>query len=84
MAKNQPIRKDLAMTGELSLRGKVLPVGGIKEKVIAAKRAGVKTVILPADNRKDWDDLTDLIKAEVDIHFAETYDDVYRIAFSDS
>ena len=49
-----------------------------------AKRAGVKTVILPADNRKDWDDLTDLIKAEVDIHFAETYDDVYRIAFSDS
>ena len=80
---DQPIRKDLAMTGELSLRGKVLPVGGIKEKVIAAKRSGVRTVILPADNRKDWDDLTDLIKAEVDIHFAENYDEVYKIAFSE-
>ena len=65
LARDQPIRRDLAMTGELSLRGKVLPVGGIKEKVIAAKRAGVKTVILPADNRKDWDDLTDLILGPV-------------------
>ena len=83
LAMDQPIRKDLAMTGELSLRGKVLPVGGIKEKVIAAKRSGVLTVILPADNRKDWDDLTDLIKAEVDIHFAENYDEVYKIAFSE-
>lgn len=83
LAMDQPIRKDLAMTGELSLRGKVLPVGGIKEKVIAAKRSGVRTVILPADNRKDWDDLTDLIKAEVDIHFAENYDEVYKIAFSE-
>ena len=100
LAKNQPIRRDLAMTGELSLRGKVstnlvllspstpsvqvLPVGGIKEKVIAAKRAGVTTVILPADNRKDWDDLTDLIKADVEVNFAENYDDVYKIAFSDT
>ena len=83
LAMDKPIRKDLAMTGELSLRGKVLPVGGIKEKVIAAKRSGVRTVILPADNRKDWDDLTDLIKAEVDIHFAENYDEVYKIAFSE-
>jgi len=82
LARDQPIRRDLAMTGELSLRGKVLPVGGIKEKVIAAKRAGVKTVILPADNRKDWDDLTDLIRADVDVHFAENYDQVYKIAFS--
>ena len=63
---------------------KVLPVGGIKEKVIAAKRAGVTTVILPADNRKDWDDLTDLIKADVEVNFAENYDDVYKIAFSET
>merc|ERR1712045_868446 len=84
LAMDKPIRKDLAMTGEISLRGKVLPVGGIKEKVIAAKRAGVTTVILPADNRKDWDDLTDLIKADVDVNFAETYDDVYKIAFSET
>lgn len=59
-------------------------MGGIKEKVIAAKRAGVTTVILPADNRKDWDDLTDLIKADVEVNFAENYDDVYKIAFSDT
>lgn len=83
LARDKAIRRDLAMTGELSLRGKVLPVGGIKEKVIAAKRAGVKTVILPADNRKDWDDLTDLIKADVDVYFAENYDEVYKIAFSE-
>ena len=72
------------MTGEISLRGKVLRVGGIKEKVLAAKRAGVTTVILPADNRKDWDELSDLIKADVDVNFAENYNDVYRIAFSET
>ena len=83
LAKNQPIRKDLAMTGELSLRGKVLPVGGIKEKVIAAKRAGVTTVILPSDNKKDWDDLSEQIKTDVNVHFAENYDEVYKIAFSE-
>ena len=80
---DKPIKKDLAMTGELSLRGKVLPVGGIKEKVIAAKRAGVTTVILPSDNRKDFDDLSELIKNDVEVHFAEDYDEVYKIAFSE-
>merc|ERR1719228_2651926 len=83
LATNKPVKKDLAMTGELSLRGKVLPVGGIKEKVIAAKRAGVTTVILPHENRKDFDDLSDLIKSDVDVHFAENYDEVYKIAFSE-
>ena len=81
LALNKPVRENLAMTGEISLRGKILPVGGIKEKVLAAKRAGVDTVILPADNRKDFDDLPDLVKQDVTVHFAETYDDVYRIAF---
>jgi len=81
LALNRPVRENLAMTGEISLRGKILPVGGIKEKVIAAKRAGVDTVILPADNRKDFDDLPDLVKKDVTVHFAETYNDVYRIAF---
>ena len=83
LASDKPIKKDLAMTGELSLRGKVLPVGGIKEKVIAAKRSGVTTIILPADNRKDFDELSDLIKSDVEVHFAENYDEVYKIAFSE-
>lgn len=83
LALDKPIITDLAMTGELSLRGKVLPVGGIKEKVIAAKRAGVTKVILPADNRKDFDDLPDLIKEGVTVHFVENYDQVYKIAFSE-
>ena len=63
------------------MRGKVLPVGGIKEKVIAAKRAGVDTVVLPSDNRKDYDDLPQVIKDDVNVHFAENYEDVFRIAF---
>jgi len=81
LATGKPVNADLAMTGELSLLGRVLPVGGIKEKVIAAKRSGVKTIILPKDNRKDYDDLPQLIKDDVTIHFAETYSDVYNIAF---
>jgi len=81
LATGRPIQSNLAMTGELSLRGKVLPVGGIKEKVIAAKRAGVTTVILPKDNRKDFDDLPQLVKDDVTVHFAEHYKDVFNMAF---
>ena len=84
LATGMPVRENLAMTGEISLRGKILPVGGIKEKVIAAKRAGVDTVILPADNKKDYDDLPELVKDDVHVHFAETYEDVYKIAFPQS
>ena len=81
LATGRPVRENLAMTGEISLRGKILPVGGIKEKVIAAKRAGVDTVILPSENRKDYDDLPQLVKDDVNVHFADTYQDVYKIAF---
>ena len=81
LAMKTPVRKNLAMTGEISLRGKILPVGGIKEKVIAAKRAGVDTVILPNDNRKDFDDLPEVVKSDVKVHFAENYDDVFKVAF---
>lgn len=84
LALNKPVRPNLAMTGEISLKGKVLPVGGIKEKVIAAKRAGVDTVILPNDNRKDFDDLPQVVKDDVIVHFADTYEDVYKIAFESS
>ncbi|KAL4709466.1 hypothetical protein ACJJTC_012803 [Scirpophaga incertulas] len=73
--------RELAMTGELSLTGQVLPVGGIKEKIIAAKRSGVKCVVLPEENRRDFDDLPAFIRDGMDVHFANTYDDVFRIAF---
>ncbi|XP_077254304.1 lon protease homolog, mitochondrial isoform X2 [Temnothorax americanus] len=82
LAKNQAIRQDVAMTGELSLMGKVLPVGGIKEKVIAAKRVDVKCIILPDENKKDFNDLPKYITDGLEVHFASTYDDVYRICFT--
>ena len=84
LATGKPVRQNFAMTGEISLRGKILAVGGIKEKVIAAKRAGVDTVILPADNRKDFEDLPAMIKNDISVHYAETYQDVYNIAFESS
>lgn len=81
LATGKPVRSDVAMTGEISLSGTVLPVGGIKEKILAAKRAGIKTILLPVDNEKDWVDLEDEVKNGVDIKFATTYDDVYQVAF---
>ena len=75
-----PVRRDVAMTGEITLTGLVLPVGGIKEKVLAARRAGIKTVILPRDNRKDLRELPDHVKAEMEFHFAERLDDVIAVA----
>nr|XP_002131849.1 lon protease homolog, mitochondrial isoform X2 [Ciona intestinalis] len=81
LALNQPIRQDIAMTGELSLTGKVLPVGGIKEKTLAAKRAGVSCLIFPRENAKDFNDLAEYIKAGVETHFVEHYSEVFEIAF---
>ncbi|KAJ6218681.1 hypothetical protein RDWZM_004493 [Blomia tropicalis] len=82
LALNRPVRPNLAMTGEISLTGKVLPVGGIKEKIIAAKRAGVNTIILPDDNRKDFDDLQQFIQEGLVVHFVSHYNQVYDIAFN--
>lgn len=81
LAFNTPVRQNLAMTGEISLTGKVLPVGGIKEKIIAAKRSGVRCVIMPSENQKDYADLQDFIVQGMEVHFVEKYDDVFRIAF---
>lgn len=84
IAINKPAKQNIAMTGEISLTGKILPVGGIKEKVIAAKRSGVKTVILPFENQKDYNDLQSYIKSDLDVHFVKHYDDIYKIAFDNS
>jgi ATP-dependent Lon protease len=74
------IRRDIAMTGEITLRGKVLPIGGLKEKLLAAHRAGIFEAILPEDNRKDLADLPDLIKNTMKLHFVEEMDQVLQIA----
>jgi len=70
------VRADVAMTGEISLRGVVLPVGGIKEKCVAAARAGIRTVILPARNRRDWDDIPESARARLEFVWAEKIEDV--------
>ena len=75
-----PVRRDIAMTGEITLRGKVLPIGGLKEKLLAAHRAGIREAILPADNMKDLADLPDLIKNEMKLNWVEQMDEVLEIA----
>jgi ATP-dependent Lon protease len=76
------VRNDTAMTGEITLSGLVLPVGGIKEKILAARRAGIKRVILPHENQKDLTSLPDEIRAEMDLIFVERIEDVLAAAFS--
>jgi len=78
---DRPVRSDVAMTGEISLRGLVLPVGGIKEKVLAALRAGIHTVLLPARNRKDLEDIPASARAELEFVWLETVDDALAVAF---
>jgi ATP-dependent Lon protease len=75
-----PVRKDVAMTGEITLRGKVLPIGGVKEKLLAAHRAGIKNVILPKENEKDLQDLPQDILDVLSVSFVETMDEVLQIA----
>jgi ATP-dependent Lon protease len=77
---NKLVKKDLAMTGEITLRGLVLPVGGIKEKVLAAHRAGVKTILLPRWNRKDLEDVPAKVRKEIDFHFVDDMMEVLRLA----
>jgi ATP-dependent Lon protease len=76
----RPVRSDLAMTGEITLRGLVLPVGGIKEKVLAARRAGITTVILPKRNEKDLEDIPEQVRKDMKFHFVQRMDEVIRIA----
>ncbi len=81
---NRTVRSDVAMTGEISLRGLVLPVGGIKEKVVAAARAGIHTVILPARNRKDFEEIPESVRRELEFVWAERVEEVLRVALSES
>ena len=75
-----PVRKDVAMTGEITLRGKVLPIGGVKEKLLAAHRAGIKNVILPKENEKDLQDIPPDILEVMSVNLVETMDEVLQIA----
>jgi ATP-dependent Lon protease len=75
-----PVRRDIAMTGEITLRGKVLPIGGLKEKLLAAHRAGIFEVLLPKDNRKDVADLPENLRTAMKLHFVDTMDEVLKLA----
>ncbi len=81
---NVPVRCDVAMTGEITLRGKVLPIGGVKEKLLAAHRVGIRVAILPKENAKDLVELPDDVKESLEIHTVETVDEVWRIALEDT
>jgi ATP-dependent Lon protease len=79
---SNPIRKDIAMTGEITLRGRVLPIGGLKEKLLAALRGGVKTVLIPKDNEKDLADIPDNVKQGLEIVPVATVDEVLKRALT--
>src|SRR5207237_6236614 len=79
---NRPVRNDRAMTGEISLRGLVLPVGGIKEKVLAALRAGINTVLLPARNQKEQEEIPEEARKQLHFVWLETVDDALRAAIA--
>jgi len=83
LATGKAIRDDIAMTGELTLTGKVLPIGGVKEKTIAARRVGITNLILPEDNRRDFEELQDHIKEGINVHYADYFDDVLAAAYPD-
>ena len=80
---NLPVRSDTAMTGEITLTGLVLPIGGVKEKVLAARRAGVRRAILPKENQKDLRELPEIARAEMEFIFAERVEDVLAAAIPD-
>lgn len=84
LLRGQPMRSDVAMTGEVTLHGRVLPIGGVKEKVLAAHRAGVKHVILPDGNREDAEDIPENVLEDIELHFAETVVQVLDVALDQS
>ncbi|KAG4909959.1 hypothetical protein JHK87_056075 [Glycine soja] len=83
LAMKKPVKKDLAMTGEVTLTGKILPIGGVKEKTIAARRSEVKTIIFPSANRRDFDELAPNVKEGLDVHFVDDYMQIFNLALGD-
>jgi len=81
---NVPVKADVAMTGEITLRGEVLPIGGLKEKLLAAQRGGIKTVLIPIENEKDLSEISDEITSGLIIKPVQWIDEVFDIALSDS
>ena len=81
MITGKTVRKRLGMTGELTLTGRILAIGGLKEKTIAARRSGLKILVFPEDNRRDYEELPDYLKEGLEVHFVRTFDDAYRIVF---
>lgn len=81
LLKDTPVLDNLGMTGELTLTGRILPIGGVKEKMVAARRSGLKILIFPKDNLRDYEELPDYIRKGLKIHFVEDYEEVARIAF---
>ncbi len=83
VASGRTLRSDIAMTGEITMRGKVLPVGGVKEKILAAHRTGLRTVILPRRNERDLEDLRDELRREMTFIFADNVDEVFATALTE-
>jgi ATP-dependent Lon protease len=81
LATNKPVKKNVAMTGELTITGKVLPIGGVKEKTLAAKRAGVKIIILPIENKKDFEELPNHVKKGIDVRYVNYFEDVLDVVY---
>ena len=84
LAKQKPIIANMAMTGELSLTGLVMPIGGVKEKTIAARRAGITQLLFPDENRKDYEELDESITEGITPYFVKTFDEVLVIGFPSS
>ncbi|CAG7868038.1 unnamed protein product, partial [Brassica rapa] len=81
LAMKKPVRKDLAMTGEVTLTGRILPIGGLKEKTMAARRSQVKVIIFPEANRRDFEGLEESVKEGLDVHFVDEYEQIFELAF---
>ena len=79
-----PVRKDVAMTGEITLRGRVLPIGGLKEKALAAHRADIHEIIIPKENEKDLEEIPEEVREAMDVHLVESMDEVLRLALDGS